>query len=70
MILTFLNKLLSNYYKMVINHTGLFSNNYKFIFFLLLLGLISFFFRIEFVNNVSNNTILQYVLLYGSIFNM
>nr|YP_010561537.1 hypothetical protein OSR58_mgp53 [Ganoderma flexipes]UYX56908.1 hypothetical protein [Ganoderma flexipes] len=70
MILTFLNKLFSNYCKIVRNHTGFYSNNYKFILFLLLLGLASFFFRIEIINNFSNNKMLQYVLLYGSIFNM
>nr|QTG38683.1 hypothetical protein [Ganoderma sp. TQC-2021a] len=59
--------LLSYYYKIVKNRTGILSRKHKTLFFILILGIISFFFRVELLNNTSNNVILHYVLLYGSI---
>nr|YP_009493142.1 hypothetical protein [Ganoderma leucocontextum]AWJ63937.1 hypothetical protein [Ganoderma leucocontextum]WVH38031.1 hypothetical protein [Ganoderma leucocontextum] len=70
MIFAYLNKLLGHYYKIVKNHTGIITVSYKSVIFLLLLGIISYFFRIEVLINIPNNSILQYVLLMGSVFNI
>nr|YP_009493079.1 hypothetical protein [Ganoderma tsugae]AWJ63874.1 hypothetical protein [Ganoderma tsugae] len=70
MIFAYLNKLLCYYYKIVKNHTGIIIVSYKSVIFLLLLGIISYFFRIELLIDIPNNSVLQYVILMGSVFNI
>ena len=62
--------LIKLYYKIVRNHTGIQIRSFKSVFFLLVLGILSFFFREEVLNNISDNTKLQYLLLIACIFNI
>nr|YP_010290157.1 hypothetical protein MN835_mgp04 [Ganoderma multipileum]ULO25601.1 hypothetical protein [Ganoderma multipileum] len=62
-----MNRIIEFYYRIIRNHSGIIIRSFKSVFLLLVLALISFFFRIELINDISNNKILMYAMLCVSV---